>query len=1048
MSKFAFGNINIKEKKTKENKFTKFLISDPNSLLIDKSNTRASYSFVPVVLSDMVHDAHNKEMLVAIDKFLTSSGLPRYILVSCLNCRFANKDEVVLEESESYPNDDTLFKKLDGGKIKFFKNHKSNFEDYLKEGTPVIATGASLYSLLMEDDIFTSYTYQAIFGKTWFTFSKDLTDKNQISVFPIDSFEQLFQLGTDKPIDSFKTKRAKFQCKKVATIGGNPLPKFPKLNKIFVSSAEEFDSLFYDVVKDKKDEILAWDLETSGLSFMKDRIGCITLSFDGLTGWYIPWRYVDKEKLNEVMGNNRLLSANGKFDCKFLWKNGVPNARIDEDVITLGHTLDETRSNSLKTLAFFYSEFGGYERELDEYKEKMGRNINYLDIPENILREYAVMDAIVTKRIFDNMLKHLRELDVNYPNKAYPSDTLEVYYRQRRIPAENLYAGIEYRGVYVNKDKLDALRVKMTDYLNNLKKEICNELGVPEDFNLSSATELGKLLKKLKWENLGVSKTGEYLTGDYQLERWAKNHPVAAKLQNMRSVATLINGFVGDNGESSIMDKFLGEVNDEGTKGWSQYLVYHEEDGTYRMHPDYFPMGTDSGRTRCAKPNMQNVPTHGMFTSDIKKCLCTPNDEEYYMVTIDYSSLQMRLAAMDYVKDDLLKQTFRHPDADVHSATAWATFMKGKPQNITEITLRNSEETLNYLGGEKIMTTNRGEIIASELEETDVIQLKGREYKDFTIDKKNVTREITVDEFRVQKNVQPYKNLRQLGKSLNFMLIFGGSAKTFAEYALETSWSEEQLDNFLEENNCKELLAETMQSFPRESKIKQKMIAVAAFMRKGYFEGFPGLLARLDVESEFAEKHGFLRSVFGSKRNVIELLLKGSYDNSRYSKVASNLTRITYNYKAQNYEAAITKRAMYEMEMWLEKRGMKTRVWNEIHDSQDYYVYKEELHDVIAHLKHICERKVPELIETWSPLPVDCEISDLTKGDYYKGGRDPKEFGLDWNNIIYEDPDPYGVELIPSEEEEYFKKRAEYWKSKNMEDPYLKKKIKVRQIRK
>ena len=278
--------------------------------------------------------------------------------------------------------------------------------------------------------------------------------------------------------------------------------------------------------------------------------------------------------------------------------------------------------------------------------------------------------------------------------------------------------------------------------------------------------------------------------------------------------------------------------------------------------------------------------------------------------------------------------------------------------------------------------------------------------------------------------------------------IFGGSAKTFAEYALETSWSEEQLDNFLEENNCKELLAETMQSFPRESKIKQKMIAVAAFMRKGYFEGFPGLLARLDVESEFAEKHGFLRSVFGSKRNVIELLLKGSYDNSRYSKVASNLTRITYNYKAQNYEAAITKRAMYEMEMWLEKRGMKTRVWNEIHDSQDYYVYKEELHDVIAHLKHICERKVPELIETWSPLPVDCEISDLTKGDYYKGGRDPKEFGLDWNNIIYEDPDPYGVELIPSEEEEYFKKRAEYWKSKNMEDPYLKKKIKVRQIRK
>ena len=80
---------------------------------------------------------------------------------------------------------------------------------------------------------------------------------------------------------------------------------------------------------------------------------------------------------------------------------------------------------------------------------------------------------------------------------------------------------------------------------------------------------------------------------------------------------------------------------------------------------------------------------------------------------------------MDYVKDDLLKQTFRHPDADVHSATAWATFMKGKPQNITEITLRNSEETLNYLGGEdKLRLTIFNEMHLSNFNYKDVYYIQ------------------------------------------------------------------------------------------------------------------------------------------------------------------------------------------------------------------------------------------------------------------------------------------------------------------------------------
>ena len=51
------------------------------------------------------------------------------------------------------------------------------------------------------------------------------------------------------------------------------------------------------------------------------------------------------------------------------------------------------------------------------------------------------------------------------------------------------------------------------------------------------------------------------------------------------------------------------------------------------------------------------------------------------------------------------------------------------------------------------------------------------------------------------------------------------------------------------------------------------------------------------------------------------------------------------------------------------------------------------------HFKNLCERYIPEFPDDKIILKVDCEVSDLTQGDYYKGGREPLEFGVDWDNI-------------------------------------------------
>ena len=980
-SNFSFGNINVDSKK-----HALRLNISSNAVLRDRSTANASYNFTPAVLCDEIYD---EESLNVICKFLERKKLTRYILLSAINCKISK--EQVKDDQKT-------------GIIEFYKTNISDFEKYIDKNAPILTVGAALYSLLQEDDIYPSHVLQTPFCVTHFWFSRDLTTERLHQVFPIESFRDLIETKkiVDKskkpgpkgyplidtgileyPRDSYKTAQAEDQITRLIKHGAEKPPRYPKLNKIFIESTEDFHERFYLPNKDRRGDYLAWDTETSGLHFMKDQLGCITLSYDGVTGYYVPWKYVIKDELNEILKNSRQILANGKFDIKFLWKNGVPAARVDEDTLLLAHTLDETRTNSLKAMAFYYSEYGGYERKLDSYRKKTGID-NFLEIPEEILREYAVMDAIVTRRVFDRMINHVRQLDKALPNE-FSKDTLEDYYHNRRIPSSNMYAQLEYRGVYINKEKLDALRLQMYDYIDDLKRQLSEAFEVSKHFDWSSSQALGRLLEAKGWENLGTVKAGGYQTSDDQLTRWAKTHPEAKLLQTLRSVSVLVNTFVGDA---------------EGTKGWSQYLIYHPEDNSYRMHCDYFPMGTDSGRTRCQKPNLQNTPTHGLFTKEIKSCISTCDDDNYLLATIDYSSLQMRLASIDGEIEDDLWKAFQHPGVDIHSQTAWSTFFANKEIDVTTI---ETEDGKKYLGEEQVFIEGKGFIFGKDLTEEDI-----GPFKTYT-----VHRRITADEFKRQKNGSTFKPWRQMAKSINFLMLFGGREGMFAENALETNWSEEQLDDFLKNNDCRQEEEEAKIKHKYASPLMQRYIAAAAKMRKDFFKGYPSLERRIFRERAYAREHGYCRSAFGAKRTLIELKKRGSYDEKTISGVLSNLENITANYRAQNYESCVRGHAMWHMVEWLKKNNYKSFIFNEIHDSIDICIYKPELEAVLGHMKTLCELPVPELMNHWCLLTVDCEISDLKQGDYYKGGRAPEEFGIDWDNLI--DPDPEDTKIFQYE---------------------------------
>ena len=705
MAGFSFGGISSQQSKH----ILKFEVAD-SIVLQDKRNSYARYPHTVVILAD---EFYTPSQLEGLHRFLLQNGVSKYILLASILTKCSHAEA----------------KNIPGGLISYYATNASNFWEYIPKDAVIVTIGSALYSVTKLGHIYPSDMQQRIFGKARIWCPRDPFSNNFAEgrwVYPIETIYDIFADNSfTAPLDSYKTKLVQLQLRDAISCKDFTYPDIVTPEIIEITTKEAFHT-FYEKYKTMKNRYIAWDLETSGFNFLRDTIGCFTCSFDGKTGYFIDWAVIDPQKLNDILKNNIQIGANLKFDIKFLWKQGIPSARVHEDVIALGHVLDETRTNALKALTYYYTPYGGYDAELQRYLAQHPDS-NYLEIPRPFLVKYATLDAIVTYQVFIKEQEHCRTLDITYPNEKGTSWAMYDFYKKIVIPAINMYAKIEYNGVYINLSKLLETRKKLITKINTLQKKLAKALGVSLDFsdiageresnfgagmydaNLQSNQELARILEAKGWEDLGRQKNGLYQCSDFQLTRWAKKHKEAQWIQELRTCQVILNAFIGT---------------DDGKTGWPQYLKYHPEDNSWRMHPNFGVMATESGRSRCSKPNMQNVPTHGLFAKEVKECLCTPNDDQYYMVTIDFSALQLRLAAIDG-DDAILCKLFKDnpKKADIHSKTAYGLFVQNKEWDVTIVEVEQDGNKYTFLGGELVQTKNRGEIFARDLEETDILAI-------------------------------------------------------------------------------------------------------------------------------------------------------------------------------------------------------------------------------------------------------------------------------------------------------------------------------------
>jgi DNA polymerase I-like protein with 3'-5' exonuclease and polymerase domains len=534
----------------------------------------------------------------------------------------------------------------------------------------VICEGRSVYALTRSSDIkyFHDFT-EIVFNQTYFLYN---TQKNNklIRVYPIphrndflNEHDTGFRAVWEKNYFDFQLSKIKDYLSEYKDTYLKPY------ELIYLNDPNEFlqENLSYD-------GYLAWDIEVASnnkiisLQMFDDfKVTCITMSFDGVKGYYLPFDKIDKSLLKQFFSNKKGILANGKYDTKCLHNAGIENLQIADDVILMNKVLNTERmSNSIKALAWLIG-MGGYDYNLDSYVSKY-KISNYGDIPEKLIFPYATIDAIVTYRLWEYAIEK---------SKLQPEPFNA--YREYIIPALEVFKSAELEGLTIDIDYLNKFNSELLKEIEEVSEKIYAYIG--KRFVINSLDELGDALKEKGLPPIELNKKNKYKTGENEILQWKKLGfvEIADLLSKYRELSTLRTTFVGNSGKKEIINNNVSndffqssntvvEENESIVDGIVKFICKDN-----KVHPSFGVAMTDSGRASCNNPNFQNQPKQGGYAKRFRKIYYCPKD--WYYGGFDYSGFQLRIAAI-YSQDENMLDAFINRGGDLHSATAQIVFAR------------------------------------------------------------------------------------------------------------------------------------------------------------------------------------------------------------------------------------------------------------------------------------------------------------------------------------------------------------------------------------
>src|SRR5690606_13932484 len=150
----------------------------------------------------------------------------------------------------------------------------------------------------------------------------------------------------------------------------------------------------------------------------------------------------------------------------------------------------------------------------------------------SIVSDYASEDADITLKLKNILEKEIKDNNLN--TLFYDIESPLIY----------VLADMEWTGVRLDLETLDELSKKYTGELQQVENEIIEMAGI--DFNVNSPKQTGEILfDKLKIvDKPKKTKTGQYKTGEEELEKIRSKHPIIGKILEQRGIKKLLSTYI------------------------------------------------------------------------------------------------------------------------------------------------------------------------------------------------------------------------------------------------------------------------------------------------------------------------------------------------------------------------------------------------------------------------------------------------------------------------------------------------------------------------
>ena len=392
----------------------------------------------------------------------------------------------------------------------------------------------------------------------------------------------------------------------------------------------------------KPDTVVAFDTETTGLDYEKDKLVGFSFCFDEKEAFYVPFAHfylgvpdqISEDDVKSAMRkifNSKVVGHNIKFDLHFVTRFLEDDSlEVYADSMILAWLINSESALSLDKLS---SALLGHQ--MVAFKDTVKKGETFAGVALEDACQYAAEDAFITAKLYNIFLEKL-ELQ----NATHLIDEA----RELEFPFIKTLLKMEKEGIEVNSSFLEEFLHEVKETLSHLTSSIYELAG--SEFNINSTKQLGVILFETLELPVGKKTKTGYSTDEKVLSGLRDKHDIIPKLLEYREVYKLFSTYI------------------------EPLLKLSREDAKSRIHTSFVQTGTATGRLSSKNPNLQNIPTRTPLGAKIRQAFIAGEGKK--LIGIDYSQIELRLLA-HYSQDSVLVSAFKD-DKDIHLQTAIVLF--------------------------------------------------------------------------------------------------------------------------------------------------------------------------------------------------------------------------------------------------------------------------------------------------------------------------------------------------------------------------------------